>query len=132
MPMANSFTVSENLMARGPNSPEFVKFNQKAQQAQIEALKAENLEFRQTLEDIMYQLRDILQKKLEMAEEVSLPDIYNEDFLLIKKQFFRAPLGKIKGHLQHHFSTNLIKFSNLLFQISKDLSSKEVLGGING
>jgi len=30
MPMANSFTVSENLMARGPNSPEFVKFNQKA------------------------------------------------------------------------------------------------------
>ena len=90
------------------------------------------MEFRQTLEDIMYQLRDILQKKLEMAEEASLPDIYNEDFLLIKKQFFRAPLGKVKGHLQHHFSTNLIKFSNLLFQISKDLSSKEVLGGING
>ena len=132
MPMANSFTVTENLISRGINSPEFVNLNAKAQESQIEALKEENAEFRQTLEDIMYQLRDILQKKLEMVEELNLPDAYNKDFLLIKKQFFRAPLGKVRGHLQHHFSTNLTKFSNLLYNISKDLSQKEILGGING
>ena len=81
MPMANSFTISENLMTRGSPSPEFAKYNNKVLQTQNQALQAENLEFRQTLEDIMYQLRDILQKKLEMTEDSNLPEIYNKDFL---------------------------------------------------